>query len=212
MNRILSIILLLAALIVNSGCSTTKVKQAWSDEAYGGGKPENVLIIAMMNNPTVKREIESQFARRFKDRGIRATEGFRIMPADQLPAQDARDSVVAKVHELKVDAVLIVRPAVSRTTEETIPGMTLTRGIGYGYGGVGTTAVIASSAPTAPTTQAYSHNSEFLNMETQLYDAQTEKLIWFLQTETRLNGPPQEGIKPYVSLVAGKLFSSKPFH
>ncbi len=111
---------------------------------------------------------------------------------------------------MKIDAVLIVRPAVSRTTEENIPGMTLTRSIGYG--GVGTSAVIASSAPPAPTTQAYSHNSEFLNIETQLYDAQTEKLIWFLQTETLLNGPPQEGIKPYVSLVASKLFSAKPFH
>ncbi len=91
MTRILSIILLPVALIVNSGCSTTKVKQAWSDEAYGGAKPENVLIIAMMNNPTVQREIESQFARRFRDRGIKATEGFRIMPDDQRPAQDARD-------------------------------------------------------------------------------------------------------------------------
>jgi len=210
MSRNLSIILLFVALIVHSGCSTTQVKQAWIDEAYGGGKPANVLIIAMMGNPTVQREIESQFARRFRDRGIKATEGFRIMPVDQLPARDARDVVVAKVREMKADAVLIVLPAVSRTTEANIPGMTLTRGIGYG--GVGTTAVIASSAPTAPTTQAYSHNSEFLNMETQLYDAQTEKLIWFLQTETRLNGPPQESIAPYVSLVARKLFSSKPFH
>jgi hypothetical protein len=200
---------MLAALIVHFGCSATQVKQAWIDEAYAGKKPENVLIIAMMGNPTVQREIESQFARRFRDRGIKSTEGFRIMPVDQLPGQDARDVVVAKVRELKVDAVLIVRPAVSRTTEENIPGMTLTRGIGYG--GVGTTAVIASSAPTAPTTQAYSHDTKFLNMETQFYDAQNERLIWFLRTETRLDGPPQEGIEPYVSLVARKLFIAKPF-
>jgi hypothetical protein len=200
---------MLAALIVHFGCSATQVKQAWIDEAYEGRKPENVLIIAMMGNPTVQREIESQFARRFRDRGIKSTEGFRIMPVDQLPGQDARDVVVAKVRELKVDAVLIVRPAVSRTTEENIPGMTLTRGIGYG--GVGTTAVIASSAPTAPTTQAYSHDTKFLNMETQFYDAQNERLIWFLRTETRLDGPPQEGIEPYVSLVARKLFIAKPF-
>jgi len=210
MNRILSIILLFVALIVHSGCSTTQVKQAWSDEAYGGGKPENVLIIAMMGNPTVQREIESQFARRFRDRGIKATEGFRIIPEDQPPAQDPRDMVIAKVRELKADAVLIVRPAGSRATEENIPGMTLTRGIGYG--GVGVSAVVASSAPPSPTTQAYSHKTEFLSMETQLYDAQTERLIWFLQTDTRLNGPPQEGIAPYVSLVARKLFSAKPFH
>ncbi len=198
---------MLATLIAHFGCSATQVKQAWIDEAYEGRKPENVLIIAIMGNPTVQREIESQFARRFRDRGIKATEGFRIMPVDQLPAQEARDVVVAKVRELKVDAVLIVRPAGSRNTEENIPGMTLVHGMGYGGA-----AVVASSAPMAPSTQAYSHNTIFLSMETQLYNAQTEKLIWLLQTETRLDGPPQEGIQPYVSLVARKLFSAKPFH
>ncbi len=191
------------------GCAATQVKNSWIDETYGGGKPEKVLIIAMMSTPTVQREIESQFARRFRDRGVDATEGFRIIP-DPISEQNGRESVIAKIHEMKVDAVLIVRPAVSRSKEEYIPGMTLVRGIGYG--GVGTTAVVASSEPMAPSTQSYSHDTKFLSMETQLYDAQTERLIWFLQTDTRLDGPPQEGIKPYISMVIKKLFTEKPFH
>jgi hypothetical protein len=207
MNRNVLVTLLICLPLMSIGCAATQVKQTWVDETYRGGKPEKVLIIAMISTPTVQREIESRFARRFRDRGITATEGFRIIPVEQLPAHDARDVVVAKVRELKVDAVLIVRRAVTRTTEDHIPGMTIAHGMGGG-----TSAVVWSSAPTAPTTQAYSHDTEFLGMEAQLYDAQTEKLIWFLQTETRLTGPPQEGIEPYVSLVARKLFSAKPFH
>lgn len=207
MNRNVLVTLLLFLPLMSIGCAATQVKQAWVDETYQGGKPEKVLIIAMISTPTVQREIESQFAKRFRDRGITATEGFRILSVDQLSAHDARDVVVAKVREMMVDAVLIVRRAASRTTKEYIPGMTIEHGMGGG-----TAAVVWSSAPTAPSTQAYSHETEFLNMEAQLYDARTERLIWFLQTETRLTGPPQEGIEPYVSLVSKKLFSAKPFH
>ena len=72
--------------------------------------------------------------------------------------------------------------------------------------------MIASSAPMNPTTQSYSHDTKFLGMEAQLYDAQTEKLIWFMQTETRLTGPAQEEIRPFVSLISRELFSGKLFH
>jgi hypothetical protein len=63
----------------------------------------------------------------------------------------------------------------------------------------------------APTTQGYEHTNKFFGMQTQLYDAGTGKIIWFIRTETRVNGPLQEEIKPYVADVSARLFGERFF-
>ncbi len=193
-----------------AGCATTQVKQVWRDDTYPQGKLQNVLVIASAGNATVQRVIESQSAKRFRERGVKATEGFRVLSADKVSADETRNMVVAKMRELGVDSVLIVQRDAGRQENEYIPGMTIQTGFGYGYG-AGVSAVVASSAPTAPTTQGYGHTREFFGMRTQLFDAGTEKIIWFVRTETRVDGPLQEEVKPYVSLVARRLFSEKLF-
>ncbi len=203
-------VLLLSAGLALSGCAATQVTQVWRDEAYPAGKLKDVLVYAAAENATVQREVESQFARRLRERGVKVTEGFRILPIDQLPADNARDLFVAKVRESGVDSVLLIQRDAGRAENEYIPGMTIQTGFGYGYG-VGVSAVVASSAPVAPTTQGYSHTDEFLGLRTQLFDAGTGKIVWFMRTETRVNGPVQEQIRPYVSLVSKKLFSEKLF-
>jgi hypothetical protein len=204
------VMLLPTVCIVLSGCAATKVTQVWRDESYRPVKLKSVLVIALAEVPTVQREIESRFAKQFQDHGITVTEGFRILSADQRNAPDARDVVAAKVRELGVDSVLIIERDSGRTEKQYIPGMTIVHGTGYGMGGGGT-AVVASSQPMAPTTQGYEHTNKFFGMQTQLYDAGTGKILWFVRTETRLNGPLQEEIKPYVADVSAKLFGERFF-
>lgn len=204
------ILLLPAVCLVLSGCATTQVMQVWRDEAYRPVKLKSVLVIALAEIPTVQRDIESRFAKQFQDRGITVTEGFRIITADQRNAPDARDVVAAKVRELGVDSVLIIERDSGRTETAYIPGMTIVHGTGYGMYGGGT-AVVASSQPMAPTTQGYEHTNKFFGLQTQLYDAGTGKIIWFIRTETRVNGPLQEQIKPYVADVSAKLFGERFF-
>jgi hypothetical protein len=202
--------LLPAVCLALSGCAATQVTQVWRDEAYRSVKLKNVLVIALDGIPTVQREIENQFAKRFRDRGITVTEGFRVITADQRNAPDARDVVAAKVRELGVDSVLLIERDAGRTEKQYIPGMTIVHGTGYGMMGGGT-AVVASSQPMAPTTQGYEHTDKFFGMQTQLYDAGTGKIIWFIRTETRVNGPLQEEIKPYVADVSARLFGERFF-
>jgi hypothetical protein len=204
------VLLLPVVCLALSGCAATKVTQVWRDESYRPVKLKSVLVIALAEIPTVQREIESRFAKQFQDRGIAVTEGFRILSADQRNAPDARDVVAAKVRELGVDAVLIIERDSGRTEKEYIPGMTIVHGTGYGMGGGGT-AVVASSQPMAPTTQGYEHTNKFFGMQTQLYDAGTGKIIWFVRTETRMSGPLQEEIKPYVADVSARLFGERFF-
>lgn len=214
MKTSLRVILPLVVLVAGLGCAATQVQKVWFDETYHGGRPKNVLVIGVVSQPTVRKVIESEFAKRFTQQGITAVESFRVLPTDSLDGDAARTAVIDAVKERGIEAVLMVRTAGSRIEEEYIPGMTITAGHGMPYGSAGAwggyTAVIASSQPSAPTTQGYSHEQKFLFFETQLYDVRTEKLVWSALSETRLSGPPQEEIKPFVSRISGELFRMMP--
>jgi hypothetical protein len=202
--------------LIVTGCAATQVKQIWKDEAFQGGRLDNVLVIGVLKNNTARRAFESEFVKYFRYRGIIAVESFRVLSTDALEGDEARDAIVQKIKELGINAVLLTRVAGSRTAEETIPGMTITAGYGLPYGSYGAWGAYAGVAysfpgPTQPTTQGYSHVDKFLVIETQLFDVKTEKLIWAARSETRISDSPQEEIKPYISIIAERLFRDKLF-
>ncbi len=197
-----------------AGCAATQVKQVWKDEAFQGVRLDNVLVIGILKNNTARREFESEFVKYFRSRGITATESFRVLSTDALEGDEAREAIVQKIKDLGINGVIITKVVGSRTSEETIPGMTITAGYGppYGsYGSWGSYAGVAYSfpGPTQPTTQGYSHVDKFLVIETQLFDVKGERLIWAVQSETRISGSPLSEIKPYISIVADRLFRDK---
>jgi hypothetical protein len=207
-------VLLLALLSSLAGCSTMQVREVWRDEAYQG-RPKSVLVIAVMKNATVRRMFENEFAKRLKGRGVNAVESFRLLPEDaSLEGDKGRDAVVAIINQQGLDAVLLTRITGIRSDVRDIPGMTITTGYGYPYGSYGAwggyTAVVGSFPDGAgPTTQGYSHESKFLDIETHLFDTGTEKLIWASLSELRITGPPQEEIEPYVNKVSAILLHEK---
>lgn len=201
--------------LIATGCAATQVKQVWKDEGFQG-RLDNILIIGILKNDTARREFESEFAKYFRYRGIIAVESFRVLSTDTLEGDEGRDAIVQKINELRINGVLMTRLVGSRTEEETIPGMTITAGYGLPYGSYGDWGAYAGVAytfpgPTQPTTQGYSHVDKFLVIETQLFDVKTKRLIWAARSETRISESPQSEIKPYISIIADRLFRDGVF-
>jgi hypothetical protein len=199
-----------------AGCAATQIKEIWRDEAYQG-RPKSVFVTAVVKNATVQRMLESGFAKQLKEHGINAVESFRVLPEGlSLEGDAGRDAVVAAIREQGIETVLITRVTGRWSKTSEIPGMTITKGYGYPYGSYGAWgsyvgAAYTISGPSAPTTKGYSHETQFLSVETHLFDAHSEKLIWAARSETRVTGPLQEEIKPYVDTVARELLHAKLF-
>lgn len=199
-----------------AGCAATQIKETWREEAYQG-RPKSVLVIAVVKNATFQRMFESEFAKRLKEHGINAVESFRILPDGvSLEGDAGRDAVVAAIREQAIDTVLITRVTGRWSKVSDIPGMTITTGYGFPYGSYGAWGSYVGASytfggPTAPTTQGYSHETRFLSVETHLFDARTEKLIWAARSESRVTDTPQEEIKPYVEIVSKELLRAKLF-
>jgi hypothetical protein len=207
MQAIIANFLLLLSLIA-AGCAATQVQQVWMDQSYEKGHLKSVLIVVLVYDPSTRRMFESEFVKYFKYRGISAIESFRDLEIKSLNQDALRDAILEKMRENNSETVLLTRVVDRNTKEDIIPGMTITTGVGM-WGA--SAAVYSFPAPSTPTTQSYSHEETFLGMVTNVFDARTEKLIWSIRTKTRISGPPQEEIKPYVALVTKKLFRSKLF-
>jgi hypothetical protein len=209
-GRWLAVVLLLAAL---TGCPALQMKQVWEDEAYRGGRPQKVLVICNMSVPTDKRAFENEFVKYLKAEGMQPVESFRIFPEGVPNDDNGREAVVAQIRAQGFDAVLFTRAMKGRTEVREIPGMTIVSGFGYspyGYGGgVGISATIGG--PSQPTTQGYSHEQDFVTIETLLFDVRTGKRLWASQSELRVSGEPREHIKPYVAMVTDELAKTKIF-
>jgi hypothetical protein len=203
-----SSILLMYSLLM-AGCAATQVQQVWTDQTFQNGHLQSVLIVVLVSDPSTRRMFESEFAKYFKNRGINAIESFRDLEIGSLNGNALRDAILAKMQEKDSDTLLLTRVVDHRTKENIIPGMTITSGIGWG--GASAAAGYSFPGPSAPTTQSYSHEETFLGLVTNLFDARTEKLLWSIQTETRISRTPQEEVKPYVALVTKKLFNAKLF-
>ena len=206
-GRVLAAATLLAAL---AGCPALQVQHVWQDDTYRGGRPQKVLVLCVMNVPTVKRSFENEFAMNLNAKGIKAVESFRVIPEGSVSESGGRDAMVALIKEQGFDAVLFTRAVAGRTEVRDVPGMTIVSGFGYPYGTAGGWGAYAGAAvtiggPSTPTTQGYTHEQKYLTIETQLFDTRTEKCLWAAQSELRLNGQPQAHIRPYVVQITDRL-------
>jgi hypothetical protein len=208
-------IIAMVLLAVLAGCSPAlKMNLIWEDEGYYSGHPQKVLVMCDMTVPTMKRAFENEFVKFLRHQGLQAVESFRIIPEGVPTDSKGRDALVALIKEQGFDSVLYTRTMTGRSETRDVPGMTIVTGFGspYGYGGYGGVGVAATiGGPSQPTTQGYSHEQNYLTIETQLFDARTEKRLWASQTELRLSGSPEKNITPYVSMVTDKLTKSKFF-
>jgi len=188
--------LLLITSLLASACATTAVTNAWRDPTYQG-PIKKVLVIGVSQKKAVQRFFEDEFVRQLRAAGTDAIAGYTILPYEE---DINKDFIAAKAKESGADTVLVTRP-LGRTTERTyVPGQ-----------------VYAVPAPYyrwgSYYGQAYSPGyvveDEYVYVETNLFDLQSEKLIWSAQSETLLSAGNRGLIESFIKTIIAQLSSDK---
>ncbi len=204
--------LLLVLTTASSGCSSTKIMEVWKDDAFQGGRFRKVLVITAANTATVRRSCESEFVRLLRNHGINAVESFSLLPDESMNDSSFRDSVVATIQEQGIDAVLMTRSIGTRTSAQSIPGITVSVAPFSSYGAWTSYYGASYTFPASPpSVQGVTYERTYIIMETSLFDVKTGKPVWSARSETFISRVPEEEVKPYIHLVAKKMFSSHLF-
>jgi len=170
--------LLIASLL--AACAATTVTTFWKDPA-AHRKFQKVLVIGMLKKMENRRSLEDEFAGQLQSRGISATAGYSVLP-DEKPTKE----IVAGFLKGKgYDAVLLIRlirEKKQRTYVEGGPAPTSISWGGYYASGYYTVDRIAYA-------------------EANLFDVETEKLVWTAASETWLKASDPKMIRDYVSVI-----------
>ena len=196
--------LLVIVLFIMTSCATTKLKNVWRDDNYSG-KIKRVLVIGVITRPGLKRFFEYEMVQQMEVRGIGAIAGYSVMPPDK---EADKDSIVSILKEQDIDGVLIAR---------LVDRQDVHYGSGPKYGST-------SYERPSPYRQWHSYYSksysmvnipeqkvkhEIVSVETNLYDADSEQLVWSALSRTFVAGDSNEVIRSFVQVMIKDLYKKK---
>jgi hypothetical protein len=183
-----------------TACATTRLTSAWKDPSYQG-QPRKIMVIGVAKKPVNKRIFEDEFVRQLKARGTDAVASYTVMPDEK---QGDHAVIAAKVKEQGADAVLISRLTSKKTVRTYVPGSVTYRPSYYDnwrdYYGYGSQEVY---------TPGYLAEDEYAVMETNLYDAGNDKLIWSAASETEIRGSDQNQMRSYIGVMVNAMAGQK---
>ena len=125
-----------------------------------------------------------------------------IIPRDKM--QD-KDAIVKSIEGLHVDGVLVTRLQGLKQQQQANYGKTYQVPYGYYNNMYDYYDNSISSAPTI----SYAETHEYLQLESNLYDAETEKLVYTITTDTFIRQKFQSRITAYIETVVRQLKGNK---
>jgi hypothetical protein len=159
------------------------------------------MVVAITKKTVNKRIIEDEFVRQFKSWGTDAVAGYSVMPDEK---QADHGLIAAKMKEYGADVVLFSRLMSKKTVRVLVPGHYDTVPTFYSnwrdYYAYGSQVVY---------TPGYTSEEELAVMETNLYNAGNDKLIWSATSETELLGTNQNQIKSYIRVMVNSMADNK---
>ena len=170
------LVLALATTLIFAACATKPLAE-WHDPGFTG-KVDNILIIAVSDQPVVRRQFEDTFVRELAALGISAKPSYQLLSDEQIASKDALDAALS---EQSIDTVLVTRViGVEQIDTYTPPTYaytpsTLDRHYRDYYSYYSHAARVA--------TPGYWDKYEVLKIESNLYDRASRQLIWSIQTE-----------------------------
>jgi hypothetical protein len=171
-------------------CAGTKLTQTWVDEAHRGKPVSDILVIAITYKEEVRHSYEDKFVAQLKALGIDAVSSADVIP---IPAdlKLEKDQILNVVKNFENDAVIITHMGGVEEKETYSPSTKNYTGF-YGY---------YDGLHTLQSSPSFYTSHTLVRLVTNLYDVETEKLIWSGQSETKDPRSIDQTIDDVINLV-----------
>ena len=176
-------IIILTLLVINSCSPTTRVTGTWENPEIDRSDFTNVLVAAMTENVNVRQQVEDVVAQQLEKQGIHTSKSMDIFPPDIHENLMEKDDLLETIRNNGHDAVLTITLIDEQTETRYEPGnvsYSPTHRFGYyrsfwGY--------YSHWHPRVYEPGYYTEDKIYF-LETNLYDLESENLVWSAQSET----------------------------
>jgi len=199
------LLLVLTGLLFLSGCTSSRIVASWSDEAYRNGTFKKPLVLAIAKKQIIRANLEDEFVKEMRAVGVDAIQSYRLFPGeDNLQPE----TIKAKLAVNNRDSILVMHLVDVKNETVQVPARTDVYATGGGYGGPAHYNSFGSyynQSYSVVSSPAYNYDFKVFVLETNLYDAATDKLAWTVMTETDEPASIDAAIREFVTMVMNNL-------
>ena len=185
---IISVILGMFLLV---SCASQSVKSSWTNKDLGAVGIEDVLVVGISGDLTLRRIFETSFVENLQKRGINAIPSYSIEPKPIEPKKEALLKVVEKAN-----AKIVLMTRLIHSKEKTVVQQSVGQ-YSEDYNESIGTAFMAANEPVSAVVKTTK------SLETGIYEVKSEKLVWKAVTES-VN---PEITRKYMNKLTGLLMS-----
>lgn len=169
---------LCATAVFLASCANTKISQSWV-EPDNKRSYDDFLVIGIGESEQNRRAYESHFVESIREAGAEAEASYKLIKSNE---KIERDTILKAIDGMEIKGVIITHMVA--VDEETIyrPSMDYMPVYGGGYyGGMYSYYPHVNSYVSRP---GYYTTHETYTLETNLYDVESEELVWSARSRT----------------------------
>lgn len=166
-------------LMLAAACASTTLTNAWKDPEYKGTGFRKLLVVGVSDSPTKRRIFEEEFSRALRAAGVEALASYTVIAEDGKKIDEA--AMKSMVRKQGLDGVVMTR--LVRIDKQTV----YTPGYAWGVPALGYRNSLygyynGAWSPYAMPAEVREYESAVL--ETTLWNAADDKLVWTATTST----------------------------
>lgn len=195
-SKVKNVVVTLMCLVVAS-CANTRLKETWMLEDHKKTYHQP-MIIGISDSQQTRRIYENHFVSELKKKNIDAVPSYTLISSKQVIN---RETVVAAIKDTDIDAVLV---SYLVSADEEIRHQNSPLNMSYS-GSVESSQISA----TIVTTRGRSRTGEVFVLKNDIYDAESNELVWSAYTKTVAPESIDEVVTDVTELLIGELFADE---
>lgn len=170
------------------GCTpNTTITASWVNPDTTNVTYDNILVTALVDNVSARQQLENNISRKLSDLGIEVSKSIDVFPPKLKDKDNYEEYVVSAIDEYQYEGIITITLVEEKTETRHRPGSQVympTSNFGY-YGNF--RGYYNTRFVEVYNTNYYASSKTYF-IETNLYDSETEELIWSAQSETVNSG------------------------
>ena len=182
--------------------TTTSITSSWRKPNATANGYRNIFIAAMSSNIPAKQAVESGLQAQLQQRGLTVTKSMDVFPPNfSTQIGQKKELILSKIQSTNANGILTIALLKKETENRFVRtgGGYWNPGLRYGY--YNRFWNYYSNWYPSLYAPGYYDQEQVYYLETNLYDAKTEELIWAAQSETYDPSSIDDFLKGYVKSI-----------
>lgn len=193
-------------IVLAAACSPgTEITGSWKNPKTGGDRIHSILVTSLTAKTNARQTVETDLANALQSKGYKAVKSIDVMPPSFTDGKEPdKEALLDKINGTGVDAILTIALIDKETENRYVPGSYSYQPMPrFGYYGR-FWGYYNTWYPTLYSQGYYTEDKVYF-IETNLYDAKTENLLWSAQSETYNPSGLASFSKEFASVVLAKM-------